>query len=115
MIQNAKISCTSLGTEDHGIMTCHLMLEGDGWCCGFGGYALDTFDKTVNMRVGTAVGLDAIMRLMETLEVEKWEDLKGQFIRCESNGWGGKITKIGHLIKEKWFSFEEYFNSKKGG
>lgn len=111
MIQNAKITSTQLGDEDHGIMTCYLMLEGDGWGCAFGGFALDTFDKTLNRRVGTAAGLDAIMELMKTLEVNKWEDLTGQYVRCVSAGWGGKIEKIGHLLKDKWFSFKEHFEN----
>ena len=51
---------------------------------------------------------------MEALEVRNWEDLKGQYVRVVSQGWGGKITKIGHLIKDKWFSFEEFFEKHKG-
>lgn len=108
-ILNAKITSTSLGTEDHGIMTCYLYLEGDGWGCAYGGYALDTWDAERKRRVGVAAGLDAIMVLMDILEISRWEDLAGKYVRCETHGWGGKITKVGHLIKDRWFSFEEYF------
>lgn len=27
----------------------------------------------------------------------------------EHSGWGGKITRIGNIIKDKWFSFEDFF------
>ena len=47
---------------------------------------------------------------MKTLEVESWEDIKGNFVRVETDGWGGKIIRIGHLMKDKWFSFKEYFD-----
>jgi hypothetical protein len=46
---------------------------------------------------------------MKTLEVESWEDLKGQYVRVEFEDRGGKILRIGHLMKDKWFSFKEYF------
>lgn len=112
-IVNAKITSTMLGLEDHGIMTCTLFLEFANGGCGYGGYALDTYDEVKKMRVGTAAGLDAIMQLMKTLEVEKWEDLKGKYVRCETTGWGGTVTNIGHLIKNKWFSFKEFFDECK--
>ena len=112
-IQNAKIVNTSLGVEDHGIFTCCLTLEGAGWGCGFGGYALDTWDGTKRERVGTAIGFNAIIKLMKTLDVENWEELKGKLVRVETEGWGGRITKIGHIIKNQWFSFEEFFEKAK--
>ena len=111
-IENVVIKSTMLGTQDHGIMTFMLYLEGDGWGCGFGGYCLDTYDPIVKDRVGVASGLQAIMEVLKTLEVERWEDLKGKFIRCEIGGIGDGITKIGHLMKDKWFSLKDFFKEK---
>lgn len=113
-ILNVKICDTKLGYEDHGIFTCELLLEGDGWGCWYGGYVLDEYNKELNERIATRQGFQAIIELMKTLEVDKWEDLKGKYVRVEGQGWGGKITKIGHLIKDKWFSFKEFFEDKKG-
>ena len=50
---------------------------------------------------------------MKTLEVESWEELKGKYVRVEIEKWGGKIVKIGHLMKNKWFSFKDYFEQVK--
>lgn len=112
-ILNAQITATMLGKEDHGIFTCELCIEGDGWGCFYGGYVLDEYDKTLKKRVCGGKSLEAINQILETLEVKKWEDLKGQYIRCETSGSGwGAITKIGHLIKDKWFSFEEFFKKQ---
>ncbi len=108
-IENALIESTMLGIEDHGIMTCYIHLSGNGWRCVYGGFGLDAWDKDLKRRVGTAEGMDALMLLMDALEVTKWEDLKGQYVRVENTGWGGEITKIGHLIKPQWFSFREFF------
>lgn len=47
---------------------------------------------------------------MKTLEVDSWEQLKGQYVRVEFEGkWGGRALRIGHLTKNKWFSYDEYF------
>ena len=110
-ILNGKITYTKLGL-DHGCLTADLTIEGDGWGCGFGGYCLDKwFAKTGEH--SSKDGYGAIVELMKTLEVESWEDLKGQFVRVKTNGWGGKIIQIGHLFKDKWFSFKEYFDKVK--
>lgn len=108
-IENAVIKDTMLGWEDHGIFTCMLYLGGDSWSQGYGGFMLDTWDRDQGKRVATKVGLQAIMDLLKTLEVSRWEDLKGQYVRIEVDGIaaGTEIKKIGHLIKDRWFSFED--------
>lgn len=110
-ILNAKIADTKLG-EDHGCLTAEIFLEGGGWGCAFGGYCLDHWFAETGEHSSTD-GYGAIIELMKTLEVESWEALKGKYVRVETEGWGGNITKIGHLIKDKWFSFKEYFDTAK--
>ena len=111
-IENAKITDTKLG-EDHGCLTTNIFLEGDGWGCFFGGYCLDHWYAKAGEH-HSSDGYGAIIELMKTLEVESWEELKGQYVRVESEGWDGNITRIGHLMKDQWFSFDEYFKRVKG-
>ena len=106
-IENVKIADTKLG-EDHGCLTANIFLEGDGWGCFFGGYCLDHWCAKAGEH-HSLDGYGAIIELMKTLEVESWEELKDQYVRVESEGWGGNITRIGHLMKDRWFSFDEYF------
>lgn len=108
-IENGKIVKTELGGD---IMTFWLEIEFDVGGCGFGGYTLDTYDEKTSKRIGTAKGLQAIKKVLSTVGVDKWEDLKGQYIRCEHQGFGGKIIRIGNLIKDKWFSLEDFFNKE---
>ena len=108
-IRNARIKSTFLGTEDHGIFTCYLHVEGDGWGCGFGGFALDQWDRAKERRVGHPVGIEFINAILGTLEVGAWEKLPGTFLRVETEGLGGSILRVGHPIKEKWFDPEELF------
>jgi len=114
-IENGKITGTMFGTEDHGILTFYLFVELDGGGCGFGGYALDEWDEKRGMRVASAAGLQAIAEVMKCVGVEKWEDLAGKYIRCENEGWGGKILRIGNIIEKKWFSLEEFFEAARNG
>jgi hypothetical protein len=104
-IKNARIRKASLGIEDHGIMTCMLYLDYQGSAQGFGGYSLDTYDDTVKRRVGTAYGMEWIIRLLRAVGVDNWEDLVGQNVRVD--GDYTKIKRIGHIIEENWFDPDE--------
>lgn len=107
-VQNARIRTTSLGYEDHGIFTAFVMLEGDGWGCGFGGYALDNYDKVAKQRwAANGFGLEFIRAVMRVAGVESWEKLPGCFVRAETEGLGGQILRIGHITKDDWFDPKE--------
>lgn len=93
-IQNAKITDTMLGYEDHGIFTCMLYLDYGGSCQGFGGYQL-----------GKEYTDKHIQGIMKAVGVDKWEKLKGQMVRVKRDpGYGGKILAVGHILEDKWFN-----------
>lgn len=106
-IQNAIITGTMLGIEDHGIFTAFIFLDGDSWGCGFGGYAMDGWSEAEKRRIGTAFGIEFIREVLAVVGVEKWEDLKGKHVRAESTGLGGSITRLGHITKNRWFNPKE--------
>lgn len=106
-IETAQITHTSLGYEDHGIFTFYLTLEGDGWGVGFGGRVLDTYNKTLKRRVGTAYGLEQIGAILRTVGVSNWEQLKGQYVRCKTDGLGSKVSRLGHIIKDVWVDLDD--------
>ena len=114
-VENAEIEGTMLGTEDHGIFTCFVQVTGDGWGCGFGGYALDEYKPEKGERIGTAYGMEFIKRILITLEVSSWEKLKGTPVRVETTGIGGRIARIGHFRKERWFDPQELLREMKEG
>lgn len=109
IIENGKITKTMLGREDHGIMTFYLFIEFSRGICGFGGYGLDEYDKKTDTRVCSAAGMQAISEIIDCVGVKSWEDLTGSYVRCEHQGWGGKIVRIGNIINDKWVSLEEIF------
>lgn len=110
-IRNAKITGTKLGREDHGIMTFMIFVEFAGCGCGIGGYALDQYNKVTKEREFSTKGLEAVSRICETVGVDNWEDLKGQYIRVKENGWGSTIDEIGNLMEEKWFNVRDFFKN----
>lgn len=111
-IENGRITTTRLG-EEHGCLTAMVYIEGNGWGCGYGGYALGHFcgDKK------PTYGAGAISALLRTLELDCWEQLVGTYVRVRiDESIGGKIEAIGHIYKDHWFSYEEYFFERsKGG
>lgn len=113
-IINAEITSTMLGIEGHGILSCFLYLKYNGGGGGFGGYALDEWDKELEKRVDKK-GLTGqyIQEIMEVVGVEKWEDIKGKYIRIDTEGWGGTVLGIGNLLEDKWFYPADFFEKLK--
>ena len=94
---NAKIKSTSLGYEDHGILTCFLHLEQKSSSQGFGGYRLDA-PKGAPSELGTFW----IRRILETVGVQSWEELPGKYVRVDGEEYGN-IFGIGHITDDSWF------------
>jgi hypothetical protein len=91
-IKNAKIESTMFGFEDHGILTAFLHLNYSGAGQGFGGYDL--------RQDGAAQKWMA--KVLKVVGVQKWEDLRGEHIRVESDH--SKVYRIGNLLEDKWFN-----------
>lgn len=114
-IENALITNVDLSMADHGCLTLAMTLEGSGWGVVYGGYCLgkgylgaddDFFD-------GSAAGMEYLMRIMDTVGVEKFQDLKGKYVRVAAKGWGNSVKIIGNIINDKWFDAETFFADNK--
>jgi hypothetical protein len=95
MIKNGRITSTKLGYEDHGILTFWLSLDYGGTCQGFGGYALDSYDKEKECRKHGKYAGRCIEQILKVVGVENWEDIKGKYVRADLDGDG----HIGDLIQ----------------
>lgn len=85
-----------LGFEDHGCLTCFLMLKQKSSGQGFGGYRLDA-------PKGWSIYTDFwVKRILETVGVLRWEDLPGKHIRVIGEDFG-VIEGIGHITEDLWF------------
>lgn len=112
-IENARITSVDLSMADHDCLTLSIGLKGAGWGCVYGGYCLghgylgaDEFD-------GSAEGMESIMRIMDVVGVEKFNDMTGKYIRVATKGWGDTVKIIGNIIKNQWFDTESFYKDIK--
>lgn len=100
------IKSTSLGWEDHGILSASLMVEWKGGGVSVGGFCLDTPVDRENgnyERKGTAYGLDHIMWIMKTVGVDRWEALVGKQVIVLFEGtsaWGSRSVGLASTTDE---------------
>ncbi len=85
----AKITRASLEIKERGILNfwIHVDYE-EGTCQAVGGIALDSYDETLKMRVGTAYGCEIIRRLLLALDVDDFSEMKGRHIWVHGIGAG---------------------------
>lgn len=111
-IENAKITNVSISMADHGCVTFWLHIELNDCLCGIGGYCIGHGYLGADHFDGEGLGIEAMARIMDTVGVDKWEDLKGKYIRVVNEGWGKSINEIGNIIKDKWFDIDKFFKEK---
>lgn len=108
-IKNAEITSAEIEIESHGILTVWLYLDYGGSGQVFGGYGLQAnpWPKEIRNRAGIF-----IRRILETVGVEKWSELKRKTIRVNCNR--ERVFSIGHITKEHWFDPEQMFQELEG-
>lgn len=111
-IKNAKITDLSITMADHGCLTFFITLEGECWGLNYGGYCIGKGFLGATEFTASAKGLVCMMRIMDTVGVERWEDLKGKYVRIVYPGLCNSVTKIGHITKEKWFDIKDFFSKE---
>lgn len=113
-IGNSLIESADLSMENHGCLDMTLCLSGQVNVC-FGGYVLGKgyLGAEDDCWEGSAAGLEYIMRIMDVVGVESFQDLKGKYVRVAHKGIGSSVKIIGNITKEKWFDAESFFKDKK--
>lgn len=112
---NAKITNVSLNMKNHGCVTLDICLDGHGWGVVYGGYCLGKgyLGAEDNFFKGSAQGMEAIIRIMDTIGVDDLDDMVGKYVRVASKGLGSSIKIIGNIIEDKWFDYESFFEDAK--
>lgn len=100
-VYNAEVVKTYLGYEDHGILTLFIHLKYARGYQGFGGYAIDEFDKQENRRKGSHICGDFITNILRVFQVRSWEEIKGY---CRVKVDNGLIVAIGNIVEDIWFT-----------
>lgn len=113
-IGNSLIESADLSMRDHCCFDMSLILSGQVNVC-FGGYCLGKgyLGAKDDFWEGSAAGLEYIMRIMDVVGVDSFQDLKGKYVRVAHKGLGSSVKIIGNITKEKWFDAESFFKDKK--
>ena len=115
-IKNAKITSVDLSMADHGVLCVEITLEGGSWGCVYGGYVLGKgyVDADDDYFEGDANGMESIIRIMDVVGVNRFNDMTNKIVRVATKGWGSIIKIIGNVIEEKWFDIDSFYNDKMG-
>lgn len=114
--QLAKITKVNFNIKERGILMFHVMVDYEE--CGsqgVGGLCLDEYDKDKKERVGTAYGCEMIRQLMITLDVDNFEEAKGNVIWVLGEGEGFSFKPLGLQSlnvhgKQKTMIFKDIFD-----
>lgn len=94
--QLAKISSAKLEIKERGILNFYIFVDYEDGCSqGVGGIALDEYDKVKKERVGTAYGCEMIRRLLLTLDVNDFSEMKNKYVWVYGKGSGFGFTPTG--------------------
>jgi hypothetical protein len=97
-ITNGIIKSVHLGFDSHGILTAMVTIgQLGGVVQGFGGWNLDAKGYPVGAK---------IRELLKSIGVDSWDELVGRAIRVGRDKPFGKIESIGHIIEDRWFTWE---------
>lgn len=100
--KNATITGTKLGFE-HGILTGEIFLLYEHSIQAFGGICLyNPSYKGCEELSKKDIGGSWVFGILKVLAVQSWEELVGINVRVSCNS--EFIQKIGHIIKDQWFS-----------
>lgn len=113
-IENALITKVDLSMADYGCFTLAMTLDGGSWGVVYGGYCLGKGYLGADDDVwnGSAAGMEYLMRIMDTVGVEHFQDLKGKYVRIATKSRGDCVKIIGNIIKDQWFDAETFFIDK---
>lgn len=110
--QNAVIEGTTLGWEDHGIFTFGLNLDyGDSGQTA-GNLCLSYSPPDIDHELFSPGSLDLLAKIMQTVGVTRWEDLKGKHVVAMLDRPYGLCKGIGHFLgKGDDLIFQEYMEA----
>lgn len=112
-IVNMIIRSANISMKKCGVAELSMSIEGSGCECVYGGYVVDHGHLRSEDFSGSDMGMESILRIMDTVGVETFNDLKGKYIRAATKGWGDSVKIIGNILGDKWFDIESFFEDKK--
>lgn len=110
-IINMRITSVDLSMSDHGCMTLFMGMDGNGYGTVYGGYCLGHGYLGAKEFDGSEKSMPYIMNIMNVVGVERFNDMKGKYVRVAIKGLGSPVKIIGNIIEDKWFDPESFFKN----
>lgn len=104
MMKLAKVESARLEIKERGTLNFWVFVDYEEGCSqGVGGLCLDTYDKELERRVGTAYGCEVIRQLLLFFGVNNLHEAEGQlvYVLGEGNGLSFKTHGFKHLSVTK--------------
>lgn len=118
-VWNAVIKNVDLVFDEYGYIHSKLLLDGHGLCVDYGASHILGIKTENNTEYGkdnkfscTSAGMEAIMRILDTIGEDNYCNLKGKYVRVATKGWGGVVNIIGNILDDKWFDYGSFFDDK---
>lgn len=109
-ILNGKITEADLSMAEQGVCIMLLSLAGDGWAVEYGGHVLGKGFVGATEFSSEPNGIEQIMRVMDTVGVAHFKDLKGSYVRIAVHPKDqGRVNVIGNIITDQWFDIADFF------
>lgn len=107
MIVNGKITKADLYITNDFLEVMILIDIGSGFYS-FGGRVLGRRIDSNTYEDCSAKGIEEIMRIMDVVGVSRFTDMIGEYVRVDI-AEEKKMSKIGNIIKDKWFDYKEFY------
>lgn len=117
IISNAIVESATIQLDHSCFLCVWLSLDYCGSGQGFGGHVLGGVSDVSagDHRNQPNLAAEAIVRIMEVCGVDKWKNIPGKTIRVKrtTDGLGGDIIAIGHIVKDIWYDPKKTFSEWK--
>ncbi len=117
-IWNAKIKNVNLVFDEYGHIHSKLFLDGHGLCVDYGASYILGIKTETKTEYGkdskfscASAGMEAIMRILDTIGEDNYCNLKGKYVRVATIGRGGVVNIIGNILDDKWFDYKSFFDN----
>lgn len=115
-VWNAVIKNVDLVFDEYGCIHSKLFLDGCGLCVDYGASYILGIKTETKTEYGkdskfscTSAGMEAIMRILDTIGEDNYCNLKGKYVRVATKRLGDVVKIIGNIFDDKWFDYESFF------
>ena len=113
-IENARINSVDLSMADYGALCLEMGVKARSLCVTYGMIAIGKGYLGAEEFSGDERGIEYLMRIMDVVGVDKFNDLSGKYIRIAHRGLGSSLKIIGNIIEDRWFDASSFFEDQDG-